>query len=180
MSNKPTLEEVKKYFKYAKIVRCLGNNQLFNINEYPEGEGIHEEKNGYYTEGIREYVVLWAFGKYAEIVSTDHKEYNLKESISAMAGYIRAKILKGEFVLMNITMYSHSLNIDGFNIGILGFQDKTWQLATDMFSDHSRFSTSENNKITEIMNGFKEVKTEYKRLVIQEKMNDLQKEIKEL
>ena len=178
--NKPTLKEVKKYFKYAKTVRCLQDNELFDITECPDGEGIHSCLENYLTECANGYVALWRDGKYAEILSTDYKDYSLEESISAMAGYIRSKILKGEFVLMNITMHSHSLNIDGFTIGILGFQDETWQLATDMFSDYSRFSPSENKKITEIMNGFNLLKTESKRLVLQEEMNDIQKKLKEL
>jgi len=75
----PTLEEVKEYFKDAKVVECLTQKSKENISN-PINKGIHFDLNCYWIEAFGvsgRYTELWNDNKgYAKIIS--HKEKTMK------------------------------------------------------------------------------------------------------
>jgi hypothetical protein len=75
---KPTLEEVKAYFKNAKEVKCLSENRVFKLKEnYSIERGILT--NSYFAyKGGKAIIDLWDDQKgYAEIIS--YKEFTVSK-----------------------------------------------------------------------------------------------------
>lgn len=68
MENKPTLEEVKEYFKNAKEVRCICDDKIYSLENMNE-KGIYEYYNSFwFTEKDDIDVCIWDF-KFAKIIS---------------------------------------------------------------------------------------------------------------
>lgn len=69
---KPTLEEVKEYFKNAKEVRCLGSLEIFEINFETINEKNNNSTYNYWCFSKNgSWILLWSFFRenYAEIIS---------------------------------------------------------------------------------------------------------------
>lgn len=65
MENKPTLKEVKEYFKNAKKVKSLGGS-FFEIKDLSLISYSHFDKSFYYNQGTYE---VFDGKRYAEIIS---------------------------------------------------------------------------------------------------------------
>ena len=65
---KPTLEQVKEYFKDAKVIRMWANDKLYTMDDV-DRLGIHEYMDGFWgCNEAQGNFVLWGFNCYAEIV----------------------------------------------------------------------------------------------------------------
>lgn len=78
--DKPTLQEVKEYFKNANDVKSLENNEIFEIDFESLNENINKGCDNYWCQSINEsLVLLWSYSqkKYAEIISYKEPLYQL-------------------------------------------------------------------------------------------------------
>lgn len=93
---KPTLEEVKEFFKNAKVVKCLAIMDNVDLTEIKITRDIHDWCGQYwldYTGDIKRNLKLWCEGEYAEIVEYKQQETMNKELID--------KLSKGEIAVIN-------------------------------------------------------------------------------
>jgi len=85
----PSIEQVKKHFENAKEVRCLWDNEIYDISSwniyYNKQDtsffGAKKEKD--YMKGTDNYIGLFGkcnYAKYAEIISYKEKTYTLSET----------------------------------------------------------------------------------------------------
>jgi hypothetical protein len=73
---KPSLEEVKEYFKDAKIVRCIYVDNIFDITE--EAEDIRFDFGEYWIKADRNDVNLWDKSKgYAKILTYKNNDMKI-------------------------------------------------------------------------------------------------------
>lgn len=71
-NKKPTLEEVKEYFKNAKEVMCLANNYIFEIDFRTLNKKNNNGTDNYWCLSKNgSWILLWSFlpQNYAEIIS---------------------------------------------------------------------------------------------------------------
>lgn len=71
-NKKPTLEEVKEYFKNAKEVMCLANNDIFEIDFRTLNKKNNNGTDNYWCLSKNgSWILLWSFLRqnYAEIIS---------------------------------------------------------------------------------------------------------------
>ena len=71
-TKKPTLEEIKDYFKNAKEVKCLANLEIFEINFKTINEKNNNDTDNYWCFSKNgSWILLWSFLRqnYAEIIS---------------------------------------------------------------------------------------------------------------
>ncbi len=71
-TKKPTLEEIKEYFKNAKEVKCLANLETFEINFKTINEKNNNGTDNYWCFSKNgSWILLWSFLRqnYAEIIS---------------------------------------------------------------------------------------------------------------
>lgn len=101
---KPTLEEVKEYFKNAKEVKCLHDGRMVDLEKINITKSIHCWLSRVwidYTEGEKEYnLMLWSEEKgYADIISykeapkTQQKQQEFIVSFETAGGV--SVVLKG-------------------------------------------------------------------------------------
>lgn len=75
---KPTLKEVKEYFKDAKVVKCLSDDKLFNISEFTDYREYHTEVlaglDDFDDKNNEDFVSLYNENRgYAEIIETKER-----------------------------------------------------------------------------------------------------------
>ena len=84
---KPTLEEIKEYFKNAKEVKCLANFEILEINFKTITEKNNNGTDNYWCFSKNgSWILLWSFLRqnYAEIIS-------YKEEIETQKHYDNSK-----------------------------------------------------------------------------------------
>ena len=91
---KPTLEEVKEYFKNAEEVKCLGNSEIFEINFETINENNNNGTDNYWCFSKNgSWILLWSFlsEKYAEIISYKDELIGKTEQLQTPNHYDNSK-----------------------------------------------------------------------------------------
>ena len=111
---KPTLEQVKEYFKNAKEVRCLEGELIDLTLDIYDERGIHKWGCSYYIclMKIKNFTLVNEEGKYAEIIS--YKEnpihiFDFNEHTKSKEIIVKdAEIVKETYDLINPNHYKNS------------------------------------------------------------------------
>tara|TARA_B100001146_G_C16190651_1_gene438950 strand:- start:483 stop:953 length:471 start_codon:yes stop_codon:yes gene_type:complete len=83
---KPTLEEVREYFKDAKVVKCVGDNNEFDVTKFNSlidaGTEYHFGKENFNDEDNDEFVTLWnEWYGYAKILEYKNQYKKMRKVI---------------------------------------------------------------------------------------------------
>lgn len=90
MKNKPTLEEVKEYFKNAKEVRCLYTNNIHKIIKDGNIDVYNSDIWYQYDKSL--YAMVWQKKKgYAEIISYKEEPIGISEQLETPNHYDNSK-----------------------------------------------------------------------------------------
>ena len=76
-----TIEEVKEYFKDAKEVKCLQDGIIFDLTKIKTIRDVHRFNEGFWMDGNfnEGSILLYQYGKFAEIISYKQKFEHLEE-----------------------------------------------------------------------------------------------------
>jgi len=82
---KPTIEEVKQYFKNAKEVRCVSDKKVYDITKNITKD-IYQFLNSFWIDKDNKDILLYGYGyndkkEYAEIISYKEETLPIKKSV---------------------------------------------------------------------------------------------------
>jgi hypothetical protein len=160
------IEEVKEYFKNAKVVECLSENEDYNLNEINISQEIHLENNCFWIDYLTESdflcsIELWneeqGFAKIIEY--KDEKLYTLKGEFKrfVIGGLKVAKLPLKEWVFplsmldevkeVEVEHVGHGFNYTNntftYKCGLIGKVDK-FDLSSHLEKATKEFFNSKN------------------------------------
>lgn len=119
--SKPTLQDVKEYFKNAKEVRCVSDKKVYNITKNITKK-IYQHLDSFWIDKDNKDILLYGYGyndkkEYAEIISYKEPLYRLtaKEIVHA---YENPQYLKDTFKECFVPEYTIQEAEEKFNIKI--------------------------------------------------------------